>query len=385
MSGLDDVVQAVNSLYGAGTLLRATEAKNLVVSRLPTGIFDLDMKIGGGIPRSRITMLKGDFSSGKSAVGLRTTAQAQQHCRLCGERFELIDFAGEVHELNCSCGKREPMRVVWLDAEHSFDRLWAAKWGVNNERLYLLQAQYAEQAIDVADKVIRSRACDLLVVDSVAALAPSIEVEETAENWQVGVFARLMNKALRKWTSGLNSYGLLDETRCTILLINQMRLSLGGYRPTMTSPGGMGLDFFQSLEVRFKRGDEIIDKGTGRPLGINVEFVVKKNKTAPVVSNGLFQLFFVGQKGGYQIGDTDNDGQVLRAAAYWNIVQKNGTWYVFPDGEKYQKSVAIAKLREDLDFYSKLEHEVRMRELNWATTAQELTVEENAKKKSKKS
>lgn len=386
MTELDDIAAEINKVYGDGTLLRATDAKNLIVERLPTGIFDLDMKIGGGVPRGRITMFKGSFSSGKSAVCLRAASQAQQHCRLCGTRFEYVDLAGELHSSKCSCGACEPMRVVWLDVERSWDSNWSAKWGVDVANTYIIQTQFAEQAIDVADKVIRSRECDLLVIDSIAALTPSIEIEETSQNWQMGVLARLVNKALRKWTSALNSYSLLSATQCTILLINQMRMKIGGYRPTLTSPGGMGLDFFESVEVRFKRSDEVLDKGSGRPLGIEVEFAIKKNKTAPMVPGGLFKLFFVGQKGGYQIGDTNNDEQVLRAAGYWKIIHKGaGGWYTFPNGDKYRTTEVAGVLRTLPELYSDLESAVRLRELSWATTAQELETEKkNAKKASKK-
>jgi recombination protein RecA len=376
MQTLEETAKLINKVYGPGTLMIADEALGLVLDRTSSGVFDVDMKIGGGYPRGRITVIKGEYSSGKSVLCLLGAAHAQQHCRYCGKRFEHTDMLGEFHEYDCECKKREAMRVVWLDAEHSFDHGWAQKWGLQTSKAYVIQTEYAEQAIDVADKVIRSKECDFLVVDSVAALTPSVEIEQSSENWQVGVFARLMNKALRKWTSAVNSYGLLAETKCTILLINQMRLALGGYHPTPTSPGGKGIDFFQSLELRLKRSkDELLDFATNRPIGINVEYVIKKNKTAPLLPGGEFKLFFISQKDSYRIGDTNNDEQVLKAAAYWNLIHKAGGWFTFPDGSKVQSSEKAAlAIRKDPELLDNLAESVRARELSWATTAQEIQV-----------
>ena len=374
MNPLDKIVAEVNKKYGEGTILRADEAKSLVTERIPTGVFDFDMRIGGGFPRGRITVIKGEYSTGKSVLCLLAAANAQRHCRHCGCAFEYVDLLGEVHELDCKCGKKNPMRVVILDAEHSFDADWAAKWGLDVSETYVIQTEYAEQAIDVADACIRSRECDFLLVDSVAALTPSVEVEESAEKWQIGVFARLMNKAMRKWTSAINSYGMQSEEMCTIVLINQLRMSLGGYRPTTTSPGGKGIDFFESVEVRLKRVGEVTAKGTDRPLGIEVEYVIKKNKTAPLMPGGLFKLFFVGERGGYQIGDTDNDVQVLRLASYWNLIEKGGSWYTFPDGQKVQgDEKAAAVLRQDPKLMLRFQEMIRERELSWANEAQDLS------------
>lgn len=371
MSELDKIVKGINKQYGDGTILRASEAKSLVIDRTTSGIFAVDMCLGGGYPRGRLIVVKGEYSTGKSALTLKGTAETQRHCRYCGTRFEYTDMVGEVHEDDCECGKREPMRVVVLDAEHSYDPVWAAKWGVDVNAVHVIQTEYAEQAIDVTDALIRSKECDLVIVDSVAALTPSVEVEESSEKWQMGVFARLMNKALRKWTSASNSFGLLAETKCTLLIINQMRLGLGGYHPTMTSPGGKGLDFFQSIELRLKRVDEIVDPATDRPIGVEVEVSVKKNKTAPRMPGGTFKLFFVSQKDGYKVGDTDNDQQILRAAAYWKLIEKGGAWFTFPDGTKYQGAEkAAAAIRSNPELLKKLEEGVRMREFSWANEAQ---------------
>jgi recombination protein RecA len=369
--GIQEVLKQVNKVYGPGTLIPADKAVSLVVDRLPTGIPDLDWKIGGGFPRGRITMLKGDFSTGKSVICDLLVASAQRTCRYCGKPFKKVLFGGECVDLDCECGRREPMVAVWMDAEHSFDPIWATKWGVDASKLYILETEYAEQAIDVAEKCIRSKECDLLVVDSVAALTPGIEVTESSENQQIGAFARLMNKALRKWTSGLNSYGLVAQTKCTIALINQMRVKIGGYHPTPTSPGGRGLDFFESLEIRLKRVAWIEDPRVKRQVGITVEFAQTKNKTAPASSGGMFSLYFVTQPGSYVVGDTDIDSQVLRAATYWGLVEKKGGWYEMQDGAKYHGlDAAKMAVREVPGLLEKLIEDVTLRELAWQSTGE---------------
>jgi len=370
-SPLEALVKSINTKYGAGTLLTADKATSLVIDRLPSRILSLDLQIGGGFPRGRISMLKGDFSTGKSAVAMLATAEAQRSCRHCGTPFEAVSFYGEVTTFDCECKKNDPMRPVWLDAEHSFDSSWAKKWGVDPSRLHVLETEYAEQAIDVADACIRSKQCDLLVADSIAAFTPGVEVEESSEKWQMGVLARLMGKALRKWTSGLNSYGLLGQTKCTIILINQMRISFGGYHPTTTSPGGRGLDFFESLEVRFKKNAPIEEPGSKRPIGISVEFVIKKNKTAPLGTGGLFSLYFVPVPGRYNIGSTDIDAQVLQLAAFWGLIKKGGAWYTFPNDTKVKgKEAAAAVLKDNPLLLEELQKIIMERELVWQETGE---------------
>lgn len=365
--GIPAVLSSINKAYGEGTILPASQAIALPIDRLSSTIFDLDIRLGGGWPRGRISMLKGDFSSCKSLVCMRTAAQAQRSCRFCGKAIETIDAWGTVDEHGCKCGRNEPMRVVWLDAEHSFDSVWFGRNRINLDELYVIQTEYAEQAVDVADRCIRSKECDLLIVDSIAALAPGIEIEKSAEDSQMAALARLMGKAMRKWTSGLNSYGLLADTRCTILLVNQMRLAIGGYHPTVTSPGGKALDFFESVEVRFKRKDYVVlDE---RPVAANIEYTVKKNKTAvPFGDGGMFSIFLVPCEG-FQIGSVDTHVQVLRLASYWNLVKKQGSWITFPDGNKVQGDVqAGMALRNQPELMIDLMEKIEELEKAWSVT-----------------
>lgn len=252
---------------------------------------------------------------------------------------------------------------------NSFDKDWAERWGLDVDKVLVVQTEYAEQGIDVTDLAIRSGAVDLVVVDSVAALTPAVEVEESSEKWQMGVAARLMNKALRKWTSGMNSGGLLSETQCTIILINQMRLNLGGYGASLTSPGGKGIDFFESLEVRLSKKQDgwLEDSLTGRSIALDVEYLFVKNKTAPARRAGEYRLYFVDDPaGGFSVGDTNYAEQLINLAAFWGIVKKATSWYTLPDGQKAQGSAKIAAiLMEDDSLLADIEKRVWARELAW--------------------
>lgn len=378
---LDKIIGEINKQYGPGTILQASKAHTLKVDRIPLGVLAVDLAMGGGLARGRMTMFKGEYSAGKSALAMKACVQAQHRCRFCNTPIGIYELGAGWRDVKCKCGKQAPMQVVWLDAEHSFDEGWARRWGIDTDNCYVIQTAYAEQGIDVADRCIRSKECDLLVVDSVAALTPSVEVEESAEKWQMGVAARLMNKAMRKWTSGMNSGGLLSEVKCSIILINQMRIQLGGYHPVPTSPGGKGLEFFESVECRLKRSEWIEEPGSKRPIGLETEFVITKNKTAPPMRNGRYLLYFVDQPDkGYKVGDTDNDVQVMRQALFWGLVKKGGAWFTIPgvDGKFQGEPAAAAALRKNPVLLAELEASVRARELRWIETGErgEVPVEE---------
>lgn len=339
--GLDGVIKLINDTYGEGTIMQAGCAPGLALDRISSGMFVLDQAIGGGWPRGRISMLKGEFSSGKSVVTLMGMAEAQRCDRFTGKPFKAKMADGSFDDVDFGGNGRspEPMRVVAFDAERAFDYDWAAKWGVDVDNLYLLQPEYTEQGIDIADMCIRSGQCDYLVIDSIAAMTPSVEVTDSVEKWHIGVAPRLITKALRKWTSGLNSLGLLAKTKCTILLVNQMRVDIpppGSRRKArLTSPGGKGLDHFASIEVRFSHIEDIDDPTTGRLVGAKKGFYIKKNRTAPKSKGGLFRLFYAHAPAlGYCAGQTDIDAQILRAAFYWGLVERKGTWFSLVGGEK---------------------------------------------------
>jgi recombination protein RecA len=255
---------------------------------------------------------------------------------------------------------------VWADSEHSFSAGWASQWGVDVSTLRVIQTEYAEQCIDVADYLLRDGCCDLLIIDSVAALTPKVEIEASAEKQQMGDFGKLMSKACRKWTSSLNSPGLLAENKSSVVLINQLRMNIGGYGATLVEPGGKAAPFYSSLRVRFKKTDFVKEDGTDRRIGINLQFEVMKNKTAPISEGGTFKMFFVNRPG-FEVGTTDHETQVMRSAAFWQLIEKTGSWITFPDGTKVQGMDSAGEvLKEKPDLCKSLIASICANEYAWA-------------------
>lgn len=363
--GIDALMDVVNGAYGKGTLLPANEATSLVKDWIPTSVFDLDIRTGGGFPRGRITMLKGEYSSWKTSLALKGLANAQRMCRFCGKPFEIVDHFGEVFSLDCACRAQEPMVGLWVDAEHTWDSSWSSKWGIDCDRLVLLEPESAEQAVDVVDKAIRTQACDFVVVDSIAALTPIIESEESASEQQMGVAARIFNKACRKWTAGMNSFGLLSKTKCTVVMINQMRQKIGPFAG-VTSPGGKGFDFFESLELRMKHEEHIVHEDTGRNIGAKISYTIKKNKAhAPTVPFGEFALYFSKVRDVCEVGSTDLEEQVMRFGEYWGLVEKSGSWYKHRELRAQGAKNMAVELRKHPHYLRELMDTIRKRENLW--------------------
>lgn len=362
-----DLMKSINKRYGENCFVQASQSEKLNVRRrIETGIMSFDLALGGGIPMGTIITLKGEFSSGKSALAHRIGASFQRTCRNCGNPMviwnEIIQDGGKV---TC-CEEPEPMRVVWFDAEGSYQNGWAERLGMDAENTYVIRTEFAEQGIDIADAVIRSGECDLLVVDSVAALTPSVEIEESSEKWQVGVQARLMNKAMRKWVSAQNAVGMSKVVPPTILLINQIRMKIGVmYGNPETSPGGKGLDFAASVICKVKRKGFVEDKSGSAPFGQDMEVVVQKNKTAPPNRSCLFSLYFR-EKGMYNAGASNFAEQLISIAEYWGLIEKGGAWFTLPDGSKYQGAVKAAEaLAADEGLLFELKDKIWQREVDW--------------------
>jgi recombination protein RecA len=363
----DALLKTINKKYGDHCFVQASKSEKLSTRRrIETGILALDLALGGGIPMGTIVTLKGEFSSGKSALAHRVGASFQRTCRNCGQPLviwnEIIQDGAEV----MCCDNPEPMRVVWFDAEGSYQNAWASRLGMDAENTFVIRTEFAEQGIDIADTVIRSGECDLLVVDSVAALTPSVEIEESSEKWQVGVQARLMNKAMRKWVSAQNSVGMSRVVPPTILLINQIRMKIGVmYGNPETSPGGKGLDFAASVICKVKRKGFIEDKAGAAPFGQDMEVVVQKNKTAPPNRSCLFSLYFR-ESGLYQAGASNLAEQLISVAEYWNLIDKSGSWYTLPNGDKYQGAVKAGEaLAANEGLLFEIKDQIWKREIDW--------------------
>lgn len=279
-----ELFQNVNKKYGKGSMLLAKDFKFGEVQRITTGIFALDHALGGGFPVGRISMVYGHKSSGKTTTLLRTIGRAQRSCSNCWEPYTIEDDGTK----KCPCGKFRETKVAWLDVEGVWDESWASRF-LNLEELIFQQPEYAEQAIDVADSLVRSGAVDIIVVDSIAFLTPSIEIENSAEKANVGTQARLVGNAMRKFVSGTNEVGRTEGRRPTILLTNQIRNKVGiMFGNPETTPGGLAAGFATSVEVRFTAGKADMDEETGNNMSMEFKFRVEKNKVGPAKMEGEF-------------------------------------------------------------------------------------------------
>lgn len=363
--GFDDLLKQINKRYGNNTIVLAEDSPVLSRrSRIPTDIPAFDWAIGGGIPAGSIVTLLGEFSSGKSILALQIAAAFARRCRNCGKPLAKIDpITREKERIPC-CATPEPMATCWFDAEGSFQNGWAQQQGVDLGNTFVLRSEFAEQGIDVADAVLRSGKCDLLVVDSVAQLTPSVEIEESSEKWQMGTHARLMNKAMRKWVSAQNAGSLDRAYSPTIILINQIRHKIGViYGSPETSPGGKGIEFAASVIVRCKRKQWIEDDAK-RPVGHEMEVAFKKNKTAPPNRTAGFKFFFNGSD--YPAGATNYSEQLIHQAEFWGIIKRTGAWYQIAKDVKVQGSVAAAnKLDENPKLREAILAAVNKKELAW--------------------
>jgi len=367
VADFNKLLDGINKQYGGQRIVRAKGCKSIErIRRLPTGMFAYDLMSGGGTPMGRMTVYKGGESAGKTALAIKSAAAFQRTCRNCLKPIYEWD---EIHmtktPIRC-CKSPEPMRVVWFDAENSWENFWSERLGMDTANTFVIKTEFAEQGIDVADSVIRSGECDLLVVDSVAALTPSVEIEQSSEKQQMGVHARLMNKAMRKWTSAQNAPGLDVPLICTVILINQVRQNLSGYGSPETTPGGKGIGFHASIIGKAKRTDTLLD-ASERPIGHALEMYFEKNKTSPPRRTAAIKLFFV-DHGEQAPGSTDYAEQVGRYASFWNLIQQSGSWFELAKDVKVQGIDKVGQYlaeKEHAPLLKKLAAEIWKLELGW--------------------
>ena len=315
---LESVFSVIEKEYGTGSIMKLGDANSIDVEVIPTGSLTLDMALGvGGLPRGRVIEIYGPESSGKTTVALHVVAEAQK-------------MGGE---------------AAFIDAEHALDPVYAKKLGVDIDNLIVAQPDTGEQALDIAEALVRSGALDVIVVDSVAALVPKAEIDGEMGDSHVGLLARLMSQALRKLTAVISKSGTV------VIFINQLREKVGVmYGNPETTPGGRALKFFSSVRLDVRRG-EVIKNGT-ELIGNKTKVKVVKNKVAPPFKTAEFDILY-----GEGIS---KEGNILDFAVENNIIKKSGAWFSY-NGEKIgQGRDNVRKyMVENKEFTAEIDRQVR--------------------------
>ncbi len=318
LEALNTALTTIERKYGQGSVMRLSDDAHVHIQVIPTGSIGLDLALGvGGLPRGRVTEIYGPESSGKTTLALHVIAEAQKMGGVC----------------------------AFVDAEHALDVNYARRLGVKTEELLISQPDYGEQALDIADMLVRSSAVDLVVIDSVAALIPQTELEGNMGEMQVGGQARLMSHALRKLT------GTIHKSKTAIIFINQIRMKIGGmpggYGNPETTSGGNALKFYASVRMDIRKIQTLKDKE--EVYGNRVRVKVVKNKVAPPFREALFDVLY-----GLGISRT---GEILDMGIEAGIVDKSGSWFAF-NGERLGqgRENVRAMLDENLELRQNIEN-----------------------------
>ena len=349
MANIDAVMKELNKKFGSGVVMKASEAKALDITRIPTGSIALDIITGGGIPESRVTLITGGYSCGKTAVATKIVAQAQ---KLFKKRFE--EGTEKVQKKCC-----------WIDAEGAFENEWAEKLGVDVDSLVVCKPEYGEQALDIADVMTKTDDIGLIVLDSIAALVPQAEADESMNKLFMGDAAKMNNKFFRKLSGGMNGrdLGNVGDKAPTVILINQVREKIGVmYGNPNTLPGGKGQEYSASIILELRRGDWIqfkMDKnGTQveEVVGQWVKATATKNKTAPPKRTGEFRFFFNDTPYTFKAGDIDTAEEIVRYAIKYGIIKRRGAYYEIegrPHNIQGQDNV-VKELRDDTELLNSM-------------------------------
>ncbi len=305
MKALQAAMQKIEKSYGHGSIMRMADENIEQVDVIPTGSIGLNAALGvGGYPKGRIIEIYGPESSGKTTLAIHAIAEAQKRGGI----------------------------AAFIDAEHAFDRFYAQKLGVDMNNLWISQPDNGEQALEIADQLIRSSAVDIIVVDSVAALTPKAEIEGDMGDNKVGLHARLMSQALRKLTSNIS------KTNTTCIFINQLREKIGVmFGNPETTTGGNALKFYASVRLDIRRVTSIKDGDEVK--GNQVRVKVVKNKVAPPFRKAEFDIMF-----GTGISKS---GEIVDIGVQLGIVKKSGSWFSYGDQKLAQGRDATKKLMED--------------------------------------
>ena len=305
LKALQAAMQKIEKDFGKGSIMKLGDEHIENVEVIPTGSLTLDAALGvGGYPKGRIIEIYGPESSGKTTLAIHAIAEAQKQGGI----------------------------AAFIDAEHAFDRFYAAKLGVNVDELLISQPDNGEQALEIADQLIRSSAIDIIVVDSVAALTPKAELEGEMGDNKVGLQARLMSQALRKLTS------TISKTNTTCIFINQLREKIGVmFGNPETTTGGNALKFYASVRLDIRRVTTL--KDGDQPIGNQVRVKIVKNKVAPPFRKAEFEITF-----GEGISRT---AEIIDLGTELGIIKKSGSWFSYQDSKIGQGRDAVKRILKD--------------------------------------
>ncbi len=303
---LQITIDKLEKTYGKGTIMKLSDEKVLDIPVISTGSLSLDMALGvGGIPRGRIVEVYGPESSGKTTLAMHCIAEAQRQGGL----------------------------AAFIDAEHAFDKIYAEKLGIDTENLLISQPDNGEQALEIAEHLIRSGAIDIIVIDSVAALVPRGELEGEMGDSKMGLQARLMSQALRKLT------GTINKTGCSCIFINQLREKIGVmFGNPETTTGGNALKFYASIRLDIRRIGQI-KESADNVMGNRTKVKVVKNKVAPPFKVVEFDIMY-----GRGISKS---GEIVDIGVELDVIQKSGSWFSYDGNKLGQGRDAVKALIED--------------------------------------
>ena len=320
LKALKLTLDKLDKTYGKGAVMKMGDSPIEAIEVIPTGSLGLDLALGvGGYPKGRVIEIYGPESSGKTTLTLHAIAEAQKKGGI----------------------------AAFMDAEHAFDRYYAANLGVDIDNLIISQPDNGEQALEITDNLIRSGAIDIIVIDSVAALTPRSEIEGEMGDSKMGLHARLMSQALRKLT------GSISKTKCTVIFINQLREKIGVmFGNPETTTGGNALKFYASIRLDIRRSTQIKDSASAA-VGNKTRVKVVKNKVAPPFKTVEFDILY-----GEGISKI---GEIIDLGVDYEIIKKSGSWFSYDETKLGQGRDAVkALLLDNPELMEELEQKIKL-------------------------